>query len=93
MARGRKEQEQISTTWTAIQWIMSDPAFEFGVRDIRAGRPFPGDFDDWDTNRQWNYERGRAFAKLVPRSVVLRRGGRLTQEAIDWFIRVGHAIL
>jgi hypothetical protein len=93
MARGRKEQGQVPTDGVSIQWILSDPAFERGVRDIRAGRLFPGDFDDWDTNTQWNYERGRAFAKLVPRSVALKREGRLTEEAVSWFARVGRAFL
>jgi hypothetical protein len=92
MAKKAKEQEP--TTTTSIRWVMSDPAFERGVRDVHAGRPFPADFDDWeDSNSQWNYERGRAWAKLVPTSIALKRNGRVTDEAVRWYLRFNRDIL
>jgi hypothetical protein len=50
--------DQVPTKAVSIRWIMSDPAFECGVRDARANRGFPNDFDTWETNSAWNYERG-----------------------------------
>jgi hypothetical protein len=76
-----------------MRWIMSDPAFEHGARDLRAGRPFPVDFDTWETNSAWNYERGRAWAQRVPASVVLKRNGRVSDEAVNWFERISQDIL
>ena len=58
---------QISTILVSDRWIMAQPAFRLGVNDVRAGRPIHPDYDLWDTNGQWNYERGRCFAKLAPR--------------------------
>ena len=67
---------------------MTDPAFEAGARDIRAKRGLPADFDTWPTNTAWNYERGRARAQRVSASVALKRDGRVTVEAVRWFMRL-----
>jgi hypothetical protein len=72
---------------------MSDPSFERGVRDARAGKPYPDSFDTWNVNAAWNYERGRAWASRVPASVVVKRNGRVTDEALRWFLRVDADIL
>jgi hypothetical protein len=67
---------------------MSDPAFELGVADARAGRPYRPDYDLWpDIDDQWNYERGRVWAALTPRNVRLKRNGKVTEAAEDWFVR------
>jgi hypothetical protein len=84
---------QVPTRPVSIKWIMSDPAFERGVRDARAGRGFPADFDDWEVNPAWNYERGRAWAQRVPASVNLKRNGRITEEAMHWYMRIARDIL
>jgi hypothetical protein len=85
--------KQVPTEVVSIRWIMSDPAFERGVRDARAGRAFPSDFDTLGTNSAWNYERGRTWAQRVPASVDLKRNGRVTNEAMRWYIRAGRDIL
>jgi hypothetical protein len=72
---------------------MSDPAFERGVRDARARRAFPSNFDTWETNSAWNYERGRVWAQRVPASVDLKRTGRITEEAVRWYVRIARDIL
>lgn len=65
---------------------MARPTFERGVEDVRAGRDFPPDYDLWsDTNSRWSYERGRQWARLVPRHVRLKVGGKLTGEALRLF--------
>jgi hypothetical protein len=80
---------QVPTVPTTISQIMSRRTFELGVADARAGRPVHHAYDLWDTNSQWNYERGRAWAVLTPASVQLKRNGKITPEAISWFARTG----
>jgi hypothetical protein len=83
--------DQVPTEPVSIRWIMSDPAFERGVRDARANRGFP--FDTWETNSVWNYERARAWARRVPASIDLKRNGRMTDEAVRWYVRISWDIL
>jgi len=66
---------------------MNTAQFTCGVIDRRAGRPYRSDYATWSVNEQWNYERGRAWATLAPRSVALKRDGKLTAEAMHWFTR------
>jgi hypothetical protein len=43
---------------------MAGPTFALGVADVRAGgRSFHPDYDQWSTNKQWAYERGRALGR------------------------------
>jgi hypothetical protein len=72
---------------------MADPAFERGVRDVRAGRPFPVAFDTWEVNTAWNDERGRVWAQRAPASVDLKCNGRVTDEAVPLVQRVDQDIL
>jgi hypothetical protein len=83
--------ENSSTVPVTIRWLMSQPEFAAGVADARAGRP--PKFEQWEGNGQWSYERGRAWALLVPRTIALTRSGKVTPEAIAWFRRVGKHIL
>jgi hypothetical protein len=87
------EKKQIPTKRVSIRRIMTDPAFELGVRDARARRPFPVDFDTCETNPAWNYERGRIWAQRVPASVNLKRNGRVSDHAVRWFMRLDRDIL
>jgi hypothetical protein len=81
-----REGAQIPTRPVTALEIMSAPEFAFGVADARAGRPYRPGYDSWsDTNERWNYERGRQWAQLAPRSVVLKRGGKVTAEAMRWY--------
>jgi hypothetical protein len=77
--------KQVATFPTTIEAIMNTREFVLGVIDARAGRGHRGDYATWKTNEQWNYERGRAWAALAPRSVVLKRNGEITAEAKRWF--------
>ena len=83
---------QISTILVSDRWIMAQPTFRLGVNDVRAGRPIHPDYDLWDTNGQWNYERGRCFAKLASRHLPLRINGQLNPEALRFFRQCGGAI-
>jgi hypothetical protein len=84
---------QVPTVPTTIRQIMSRPLFEIGVRDARAGRPINKYYDRWNGDEQWSYERGRQWATLVPRSVPLKRDGRIAAEAERWYARCGDDIL
>ena len=61
VTRSRLRSDQIPIKPVSARWIMSQPSFELGVADVRAGRGIHRDYDLWDTDGQWNYERGRAF--------------------------------
>jgi len=78
--------DQIATIPVTVERIMRDPAFALGAADVRAGLPFRRQYDRWDTNTQWNYERGRAWALLAPRHVKIRgRDGKLSSAAVFGF--------
>jgi hypothetical protein len=84
---------QVPTFPTTVRAIMGDPAFALGVADVRAGRPPHLDYDLWETNRQWVYERGRAWGVLASRTIPLRRNGKITSEAVTSYMRFGDLIL
>ena len=84
---------QIPTRGTTAQAIMRSAAFVAGVDDVRNGRApdyeaycFSQDEDDLQAkskiNGHWNYERGRQWASLAPRSMPLKIDGALNPKAI-----------
>ena len=86
--------EQEPTQPVSVKTIMRSKAFALGVSDARAGKPPRPDYERWDANDQWNYERGRAWALLVPRKIPLRRNGELNNpDAVRRFARVRALIL
>jgi hypothetical protein len=87
---------QVLTRGTTTQAIMRMPGFAAGVDDVRNGRPpnyeafnFSQDTDEREAskniNRHWNYERGRLWACLAPRSMPLMINGKLNPKAIALF--------
>ena len=76
---------QIPTWPTTINAIMSSREFAWGVIDGRAGRGYRSAYATWGSNRQFDYERGRQWAAQAPRSVTLKRAGKVTAEARRWF--------
>jgi hypothetical protein len=79
---------QVDTWPTTFDEIMKDPSFALGAADVRAGLPFRREYERWDTNTQWHYERGRAWALIAPRHVKIRgHDGKLNPNAVDWFRR------
>jgi hypothetical protein len=74
--------------WGPASNGMSSLKFALGVADVRAGRSFPANYDDWGKGDDvWGYERGRMWARLTPRNVPLKVNGRVTEEAIRWYRR------
>jgi hypothetical protein len=80
-----KPGDQIPEFPTTIRKIMSSPYFALGATDRRAGRGYRAAYGTWITNDQWDYERGRAWAVLAPRSVELHRNCKLNPAAIRWW--------
>jgi hypothetical protein len=88
-----KRDQQIPTIPTTIEKIMASPRFQQGVADARGRRPFPSDYDTWaHKDKSWGYERGRMWGRLVPRGLVLKRNGEVTNEAIGWFMKIAEDI-
>jgi hypothetical protein len=78
--------DQIPTRSTTAVEIMSSPTFRLGAADARAGRSYHRDYDLWDTNGQWNYERGRMWATLAPHNVPLKKlNGRINPDAVRYW--------
>jgi hypothetical protein len=80
--------EQVPTQTVSARWVMEQPEFNMGVADARAGRPNRAAYDTWDdVDQQWNYERDRVWARLTPRHVPLKIKGRISPQALQWFMR------
>lgn len=89
-----RDGDQIPTRPVTIAEIMSCLKFERGVEDVRASRDYPPDYDQWaDANDCWNYERGRQWARLVPRHVRLKVNGKVTAQALKFFQEYADDIL
>jgi hypothetical protein len=85
--------EQLPTVPVSIAEIMASPRFQRGVADARGRKPFPSDYDVWaHEDKLWAYERGRMWGRLVPRNVAVKRDGKVTKEAINWFVKIGDSI-
>jgi hypothetical protein len=56
--------------------------FRRGFEDARVGLPPRLAYDSWDTDSQWNYERGRCFAAVAPRGMPLRINGKINPAAV-----------
>jgi hypothetical protein len=84
----KRDEDQVPTSATTVMAVMASPLFKKGVADMRAGKPFPLDYDTWShKDKMWAYERGRAWATVAPRNVTLQRDGKVTGEALRWFER------
>ena len=88
-----RQQEPIELV--SVESIMRTWSFELGVADMRAGKAPRPDYERWDDlNNQWSYERGRLWASLTPRTVPLRRNGKLNSAAVAWYHKgMGNGIL
>jgi hypothetical protein len=88
------EGAQVPTRGTTIEEIMSSPYFALGVADVRARRGFRADYDTWaHANAQWDYDRGRQWATVAPKSIPLKRNGKITREAMRLYKKHHEEIL
>jgi hypothetical protein len=55
---------------------MRDPWFQYGLNEIRSGKAFNPECDDW------SYERGRLFGALAPQNMPLKIDGKINPQAL-----------
>lgn len=74
---------QLKTVNVKLETTMRAAAFVKGFKEAQAGKPFNYDAfpETRDTNKQWQYERGRAFGLLY--SGTLKNGARITRQALS----------
>jgi len=75
---------QCDTGRTTVEKVMRDPDFRRGFAEYRAGKA--PDFDK-ERREDWAYERGRQFAAIAPRDmvIVLPRKRQLNPKAVKLF--------
>jgi hypothetical protein len=64
---------------------MASAAFAHGVADVRADRR--ADFDVRNGSDAWEYERGRQWAVIAPKTMPIKVGRRINPKAISVFIK------
>jgi hypothetical protein len=87
-----REKQQTKTRPTTTVRIMSSREFAIGFAHARAGKAFDWkvgsdgkDSDRSAAGRAWDYERGRIFGRLAPRSMRLTINGQLNPAAVALF--------
>jgi hypothetical protein len=76
---------QLPTTATTIESVMRSAAFKRGVADVRLNRPPSFDSDHQSEDSEWDYERGRLWAIIAPRTMPITQSGRLHKPAVALF--------
>lgn len=57
---------QAPTRLTSIKTIVKRPHFRIGFNDRKWKSNFHVEYETWDKQQQWTYERGRLVAALFP---------------------------
>ena len=70
------------TKGSTAESVMHTRHFNMGYADAKAGNPFASEYDNWDTNDQQNYERGRQFAIATNGSIAVKEGKRVRSFAV-----------
>jgi len=76
---------QVTTRVVNLKTIMGRPAFVRGYNEAMCGSKFAKDYDNWPSNEQWSYERGRLFYFGAGR-MRLKQGRGVSRQAIDTYI-------
>jgi hypothetical protein len=77
----RRRLQQIPTRPSTVIEIMRSREFRRGVEEARAGRP-----PHYDAMDDWEYERGRQWAVVAPRTMPVMIGRKVNPKAIDVYI-------
>ena len=72
--------KQVPTKNTTCSAVIRSKAFVQGFYEARIGKPLNYDAFPYDTNKQWDYERGRQFAFVFPAKI--KFGAKVSQAAI-----------
>jgi hypothetical protein len=77
---------QVETVSCTFKSIMRTKHFNLGVDDILKNNGWNISYDTWDTNKQWNYERGRLYAIYTKGLVPVKNKKAVTSQAIYAYI-------
>ena len=73
---------QVKTRTVNLKTIMGRPAFQRGYTEAMCGTSFARDYDNWSSNEQWSYERGRLFF-FGAGKVRLKQGRGVSSQAMQ----------
>lgn len=65
--------------------------FMMGYKDKIAGKSFPDDYDHWQMNDQWNYERGRLYASIPLFRQTVPKNGKKVSNAAEYLLYIAVA--
>jgi hypothetical protein len=68
--------KQARTVVVSTRTIVASQEFARGFDEVRRGLPLNPDNDEWE------YERGRQFARIAPLDMPLRIAGKLNPKAL-----------
>lgn len=74
---------QIATKTTTTTAVIRSSAFVKGFGEVKKGKPLNYDAYPYDSNKQWDYERGRQFALCF--NGALKNGSKVTHSAALMF--------
>jgi hypothetical protein len=70
---------QVQTKNTTTSAVIRSRAFVLGFNEVKTGRPLNYDAYPYDSNKQWDYERGRQFALCF--NGALKQGAKVSYTA------------
>jgi hypothetical protein len=79
------EPTQLPVIAISIERVMRSAAFRRGVDEVRAGKAPHFLDNDEETDNTWQYERGRQFAVIAPRSMPILIERKLNPKAVALF--------
>lgn len=78
--------KQVKTVNCTYRTILRTKYFKLGVEDATKGRGWNRDYERWDTNAQWGYERGRLFGLFTKGKVPVKNGRAVNVDAIRHYM-------
>ena len=71
-----------STKNATVKSVMHKLHFNMGYADAVDGKPFRNEYDNWFSNEQVNYERGRQFAVATNGGIAPKQGKQVRTFAL-----------
>lgn len=78
--------QQVKTVNCTYRSILRTKYFKLGVEDATKGRGWNNDYDYWDINDQWGYERGRLFGLFTKGKIPVKNGRAVNFDAIKYYV-------
>jgi hypothetical protein len=74
--------DQVSTIFVSTRSILWTKEFGLGAEDAAAGRPYRPEYERWNIDKQWNYERGRIYGLRTKGTIPVKVGKRVNYDAL-----------